>query len=108
MANRGIQRILINLNGDSSLINTKIMNYINNSGLIIIKKKFRTIYVFFSFANIIHSYLNFLFTTLFGFQNKKIKKPIICSMDYISDLSLTNLPTIISFVCVSKAVNNQS
>jgi len=37
MANRGIQRILINLNGDSSLINTKIMNYINNSGLI--KKK---------------------------------------------------------------------
>jgi hypothetical protein len=46
MANRGIQRILINLNGDSSLINTKIMNYINNSGLII-KKKFRTIYVFF-------------------------------------------------------------
>jgi len=41
-----MQRILINLNGDSSLINTKIMNYINNSGLTK-KKKFRTIYVFF-------------------------------------------------------------
>jgi len=101
-----MQRILINLNGDSSLINTKIMNYINNSGLT--KKKSLGEFMFFSFANIIHSYLNFIFTTLFGFQNKTKKKPIICSMDYISDLSFTNLPTIISLVCVSKAVNNQS
>ena len=60
--------------------------------------------MFFFFANIIHSYLDFLFTTLFGFK----KKNIICSMDYISDLSFTNLPAIISFVCVSKAVNNQT
>ena len=37
MANKGMQRILINLYGDSSSIDTKIMNYINNSGLI--KKK---------------------------------------------------------------------
>jgi hypothetical protein len=28
-----MQRVLINLYGDSSLIDTKIMNYINNSGL---------------------------------------------------------------------------
>jgi hypothetical protein len=101
-----MQRVLINLYGDSSSIDTKIMNYINNSGLTKKKKSLGQI-MFFSFANIIHSYLNFLFTTLFGFQNQK-KKPVICSMDYISDLSLTNLPTIISFVCVSKAVNNQS
>jgi len=67
-----MQRVLINLYGDSSSIDTKIMNYINNSGLTKKKKSLGQI-MFFSFANIIHSYLNFLFTTLFGFQNKKKK-----------------------------------
>lgn len=47
MASRGIQRILINLNGDSSLINNKIMNYINNSGLIIIIKSLGQFMFFF-------------------------------------------------------------
>lgn len=42
-----MQRVLINLYGDSSSIDTKIMNYINNSGLTKKKKKFRTNYVFF-------------------------------------------------------------
>ena len=65
MANRGMQRILINSYGDSSSIDTKIMNNINNSGLT--KKKSLGQFMFFSFANIIHSYLDFLFTTLFGF-----------------------------------------
>jgi hypothetical protein len=69
-----MQRVLINLYGDSSSIDTKIMNYINNSGLTKKKKSLGQI-MFFSFANIIHSYLNFLFTTLFGFQNKKKKNP---------------------------------